>query len=802
MKTVVKSQETREGIIFRLFNTENNKFSFSKIEFNNYFFIKTKDYETHKDDFRNKFTFCIEKTANVGQFTQIFFSNNFMRNQVKVWWEERADTYEADIKANKRWLLDHPKVPLNNEKIPYLFYDIETDDRLPLQKDERGQVIAGEAKILSFSGVDNKGEKFYYELEHDYSDVEERKLLNKIINLFANYGVISGWNSEGFDMPYIKQRCDALGVSYKILDYVNHLDYLLLFKKYDKKSRPSFSLNAISNEVLNESKVDQDKGNGAIFNTWKNDPKQLEKYNIEDSNLIYKINQKRSFIEVSMKRADRAHCHVRHTMNNSDSGDYLLLLEYKASNIIMPSKPNKEEVERRKKQGSIGGGHTTCKKPGFYERIDVFDFKSEYPSVIQTWNISPETFVESFHNSEDALKIALDNDYTCTPSDFKLGVYHPCRLYKKTEGVIPRVVRMLVEERDKIKYTMKQFQDSDPEKYRQQYLEQYAIKTDGNSIYGILAFPYSRYYNFDIADSVTTAASATLKECNKEAERQLGIEVVGGDTDSNFVNAKGQDIEKIDKFFIELLDKWAKKWNCRVNKLVFEYEKTFEPFFFVMKKNYAYIMDGKLKIVGMECIKSDSNPMAAKVQRLFVEDVLHKSVDTNEWQNTVEKLYNKVFNQELTSAELTLVKALTKMPSEYEGYVISSVTGKPKVKADGTLQKKAIPAHVKLAERLLEKGKDLYPGSKIKFVVIANKPILAITPEEFDLGEGLFTHTNRKKGEYEFVFEGEYDAKYYWLRIIKPLFKVIWAFYGEVPEWGWNITASERKKMLKGKEDE
>ncbi len=800
MKAVVKTQETREGVIFRVYDPDTKKYKFAKINFNNYFFIKTKDYAIHKNEFSNKFNFCIEYTEPHSQFTKIFLSNNFMRYKVKNWWEERANTFEADIKANKRWLLDNPKIKLRNELIPSLFFDIETDDRLPLQKDDRGNVLAGNAKILSFAGVDDKGEKFYFELK-EYTDEAEVELLSKIIKLFSNYGVISGWHSEGFDMPYIKQRCDAMSVKYSMTDYINHLDYLLLFKKYDKKSRPSFSLNAISNEVLGESKVDQEKGGGAIYNTWMNDKEQLKKYNIEDANLVYKINLKRSFIEVSMKRADRGHCHVRSTMNNSDSGDYLLMAEYKASGIVMPSKPTKEEVERRKMKGSIGGGHTTCKKPGFFEKIDVFDFKSEYPSVIQTWNISPETYVDSIHNEEDALNFAIDNSYTCTPSDFKLKKYHPCRLYKKEEGVVPRVVRKLVEDRDVIKYTMNEYKDTNPDKYRQQYLEQYAIKTDGNSIYGILAFPYSRYYDFDIADSVTTAASATLKECNKESERKLGIEVIGGDTDSNFVDTKGVDIETVDKFFVELLEKWANKWNTVTNKLVFEYEKSFQPFFFVMKKNYAYIMKGELKIVGMECIKSDSNPMAATMQRQFIEDVLYKRVNTDEWQNTVENLFNKVFNQEMTSAELLLIKALTKMPIEYEGYVKDSKTGQDKIKANGEKQKKAIPAHVKLADRLMKAGKDINPGEKLKYIVIANKPLLVITPEEFEKGESQFQHTNRKKGDYTFYFEGQYDAKYYWLRIIKPLFKVIWAFYGEVPEWGWNITASERKKMLKGRED-
>ena len=103
-----------------------------------------------------------------------------------------------------------------------------------------------------------------------------------------------------------------------------------------------------------------------------------------------------------------------------------------------------------------------------------------------------------------------------------------------------------------------------------------------------------------------------------------------------------------------------------------------------------------------------------------------------------------MFNQKLTSAELLLVKALTKMPEDYEGYIIDKKTGEHKIKLDGTTQKKAIPAHVKLASRLLEKGIDLFPGSKIQYIVIKDKPILAISKEEYDKGQGIFKTKSKK----------------------------------------------------------
>ena len=803
---VVKSKETKDGVQFRLIRDD--KFVFTHLPFNNYFYLKISDYLSHEEEYLQQFNFCTKSAKAVGQFTKLTLSNNWMRNKARKFWEARCHTFEADILANKRFLLDN-KITLNNTKIPYTFYDIETDDRLPLQKDDRGNVLPGNARVLSFAATDNLGKQVYYELNSE-SDADEYALLVMIIKYFSNYGVISGWNSEKFDMPYIKGRCDALGVQYQILDYVNHLDYMDLFKKYDKKSRKSYSLNNISNEVLKESKIDQAKGNGALYRTWLNEKTKLCLYNMEDSNLVYKINQKMMFIEVSMKRADYAGCHIRSTVNNSDSGDYLLMRGYKNANIIMPSQPTREEVELRKGQGKIGGGYTTCFEPGYHKDVRIWDFKSEYPSAIQTWNISPETYVETINNEKDAADIDREK-YIVTPHDFE-GIYHSARVYKKEEGVIPRMVRSIVEARDKIKYPMQQFArhnidgtdnpTRDDEKYKQLYLEQYALKTDANSIYGILAFPMSRYYSWELGDSVTTCARATLKACNK-AVIEWGCKVIGGDTDSSFVIlGPNNTIEEIDAKYITFLQAWADKYGCKVNKLVFEYEKTFEKMLFVKKKHYAYRIGNDITIKGMEAIKSDTNKLAAELQRKYILDIMHDKYEESVWRQAIEVLYNKVFNQEMSSAELILVKSLSKMPNQYEGYVISKATGQPKVKANGELQKKSIPAHVKLAERQMKQGIDLYPGSKIAYIVIANKPILAISPEEYAKGEGTFPHKHKKLGKYSFEWEGDYDSKYYWERILKPLIKVVHAYHRRLPDWSWNMTDSQINKIMKDKDEE
>jgi len=727
-----------------------------------------------------------------------------MITKVRQWWEDRAVlTFEADIRANKRYLL-YKNIKLNNDNVPYAFYDIETDDRKPLVKDDRGNVVPlADARILSWALVDMHGNKFAQLLKEE-TDESEKELIGNLLTLMSNYGVISGWFSEKFDMPYIKGRCEHLGISYAILDFINHMDYLELFKKYDRKSRGSFSLNAISNEVLNESKLDQPKGNGLLYKTYKEDPEHLLAYNLEDSNLIYKINDAKRFIEVCMKRANTAGCHIRNTMNNSDSGDYLLMREFKASNIIMPSKPNKDDVEERKRKGKIGGGFTTCYEPGIHEEVAIIDFKSEYPSIIRTWNISPETYVGSYYSTSDVL--ALDQTKYCvTPKDIENGVIHPHRVYRKDkEGVVPRVVRKLIEARDAIRYTpeykeMKKTLSSKDFKKTPQYLEQYAFKTDSNSIYGILSFIYSRYYSWDIGDSVTAAGRATMKHCYENA-RTWGITVVGGDTDSGFFKLNGHDVEELNKKFEDLLEIWTTSWSSIENKMQFVYDKTWPRVLLVMKKHYAYIdTKGEIVIKGMEAIKTDTNSLAAKLQKDFIYDVLKKEYKEDEWKSLVEVTFEMCYNQNLNPSALLLTKALTKMPDAYIGPTIDSKTGRPKIKNDGSIQMKSIPAHVNLARRLMSQGVEIYPGSKIKYIVIKEKPILAISLGDWEKGQGLFDYKHKKKGmiQIEWTKDDGYAAAYYWQRIIKPLIKVVFTYYmGILPDWNWGLNQGQMNKML------
>lgn len=762
--------EEREYIIFILWDGK-NKIA-RKMPARSYFFVKKDDYDLYgsgyKSAFKNDFPNAVEEQeitarnhdANgtpMVEYVKITLTNNWMRQKIRVWFEERGvKTYEADIKASKRFLIDNPNTELHAMKLNYTFFDIETDDRKPLVKDNNG-VIIPQGAVLSFTGVDNEGNEFTLVNESPGEDPEEKEaeLLIKIGQYFEKYCVGMGWNSSMFDFPYIKQRMTYHNIAFQ-WDTIVELDYIELFKKNFRHSLPSYKLNFVADHILGDKKIDHEKGHGKIYQSWLKTRDKLLEYNLQDSRLLYNLNKRLQFTELHFAIADTAHCLLRETLQNSLSGDVMLMIEYKARNIVMPSKPTHEEQRVFEELGSIGGGYTTCLKKGLHKKVEILDFKSMYPSVIETWNISPETII----SMERPGCIITPDDWN---DDTGGRRYHPKRYYLREKGVVPTIVRRLVDERDKTKYSMKQYQKTDPGLYQKMYLHQYALKVLANSIYGILSFSRCRYYSYDLGDSVTSTCRALTKACY-ECLEGMGGQAIGGDTDSIFaVYPESLTAEEGDKKLAEHIGEWIKQWNITEHCIVFEHEKTVGPMLFVMKKNYAYLCEAEkteknplgLTLKGLECIKSDANPLAAKLQKDFVIGILTGEINADTAKDWMERLMNehlRCFGMQLTEAELTMSKELTKMPDQYGGYVIDKKTKQPKVKKDGTLQMRPIPAHVKLANRLIAAGEDLTVGMKIPYVVVGQKPLDVISAK---------------------TFEGKYDAEYYWARLVKPSIKVM-----------------------------
>jgi DNA polymerase-2 len=280
------------------------------------------------------------------------------------------------------------------------------------------------------------------------------------------------------------------------------------------------------------------------------------------------------------------------------------------------------------------GGFVMTSKPGIYDYVIVCDFKSLYPSIIMTFNIDPLSFIPGCEEKNS------NADY-----DKKKIVKVPSgACFKNQEGVLPEIINHLWHQRDKAKAEKNE-------------LARYAIKILMNSFYGVLANPTCRFYSREMANAITLTGQTIIK-MSAEKVRELGHEVIYGDTDSIFINLNVDDYKKahilgkqIALDINEFLENHVSKEYHRTNRLELQFEKVYKRFIMPTvrgsevgsKKRYAGLIvdsDGKEKMqyVGLEFVRRDWTILAKEFQAELLNRIFHKQEVTEFVKKTVEDI--------------------------------------------------------------------------------------------------------------------------------------------------------------------
>lgn len=246
----------------------------------------------------------------------------------------------------------------------------------------------------------------------------ERELLERLLVEIDDTDVLSGWNSDFFDLPYLFKRTElTLGRQHLARWTFNHarepeikeverfgsreitiqmtgrqhLDYLGLFKKYNLAGRASYALQAIAEEELNESKVQYD---GTLEELYEENFEELIRYNVHDVTLLVGLDQKFKYLQLANQMA-----HVNTVRLPSVLGTVayvetgLTNFAHKAG-LIVNDKPPVKETEK------IEGAIVLTPRVGLHPWVGSVDINSLYPNVIRSLNISPEKIIGQFQNSE------------------------------------------------------------------------------------------------------------------------------------------------------------------------------------------------------------------------------------------------------------------------------------------------------------------------------------------------------------------------------------------------------------------
>jgi len=244
----------------------------------------------------------------------------------------------------------------------------------------------------------------------------EEELLKTFLELIEDADVMSGWNSEGFDIPYTVNRIsrtigkeytkkfclwdqypkrrefEKYGKSQETFDTIGrlHLDYMALYQKYTYHEMHSYSLDAIGEYELNERKVDYQ---GTLDQLYNNDFYTFIDYNRQDVELLVKLDKKLQFIDLANVIAHDNTVLIQTTMGAVAVTDQAIINEAHRRGLIVPDK-ERDKVQKHYPQSTqAAGAYVATPVKGRHEWIGSMDLNSLYPSILRSLNLSTETIV-------------------------------------------------------------------------------------------------------------------------------------------------------------------------------------------------------------------------------------------------------------------------------------------------------------------------------------------------------------------------------------------------------------------------
>ena len=411
---------------------------------------------------------------------------------------------------------------------------------------------------------------------------DERDLLKAFYTKYLEISptIISGWNSDRFDVPYLYNRTTRLlgqqaanclspiGIvdfqkhrgTYKIAG-VSSLDYLELYKKLTFGERSSYRLDDIGELEVGIKKVSYE---GTLNDLYDGDRNRFVEYNINDVLILQELDNKLDFIDIA-----RAICHLGHVpyedvYYSSRFLEGAILVYLKKVGIIAP---NKVKANRDLMGGNdkFAGAYVQDPQKGKHEWVYDLDITSMYPSIIMSLNISPETKVGKLDSwdAESFLK-GKDKTYTInnkhgkemtklTTAEFgnflkdnNVSVSSNGVIYTRDKrGLIPTLLEKWFDDRVQFRKLAKKFaEQGDKEKYAYFDRRQYIQKVVLNSLYGVLGLPVFRFYDLDNAEATTTTGVELIKFTKRMANHYYNSTLddkedycIYIDTDSVFYSA-------------------------------------------------------------------------------------------------------------------------------------------------------------------------------------------------------------------------------------------------------------------------
>jgi DNA polymerase elongation subunit (family B) len=606
----------------------------------------------------------------------------------------------------------------------------------------------------------------------------------ELLNHFINYwmvdvpDVITGWNIELYDIPYICKRLNRVlgeklmkrfspwglvtegesyikGRKYTTFDVggVTQLDYLNLYKKFTYKAQESYRLDYIAEVELGQKKLDHSE-----FDTFKDFYTQgwqkFIEYNIVDVELVDRLEDKMKLIELALTMAYDAKVNYVDVFYQVRMWDNIIYTYLKKRDIVIPPRNKNQKDEKYE------GAYVKEPIPGKYDWVVSFDLNSLYPHLIMQYNISPETLVEEKHPTVSVDKI-LKSELTFEMYKDYAICANGAMYRKDIRGFLPELMEKIYNERVIFKKKMlaaeQEYEKTKDKELTKEIARcnniQMARKIQLNSAYGAIGNQYFRYYKLANAEAITYSGQVSIQWIMNRMNAYLNKilktgdvdYVIASDTDSLYINmgplvdcvfkGRTKTTEGIVSFLDKICEMELEKYiessyqeladyvNAYDQKMFMKRECIAERGIWTAKKRYILnvwdsegvrYQEPKLKIKGIEAIKSSTPAPCRKMLKDAFKIMMNGNED--DMIKYIDDCRTKF--KKFTPEEISFPRSA----SDVQKYSSSS-----------DIYSKGTPIHVRGAllfnhyikkEKLNNKYSLIQNGEKIKFIFLKKPNII------------------------------------------------------------------------------
>ncbi len=659
-------------------------------------------------------------------------------------------TVKADkiVKAQKIEKVDNTETNLR-----YMAIDIEVATETETLIDPKNNPISMISIAFSqpFEGKDNMVlvAKRVKSTEKNISQFkDETEMLKEFTEIIDRFDpdVITGYNINGFDFPYIVERLVAAKVSRTIGRckqtpaiskkfgnyYRNVIRGRIIADSYDliKESASKgflrlkrYGLGDVSKALLGEGKADV--AHGEISKFWNGDDGQITKlieYARKDSQLALRLLIERRMLDKFFELTKLSGLLMQDALDGGESNrvESLLLKEFNRRDYVLPLKPQSNEILRRKEMREakgLKGALVLEPKMGLHTNPIVYlDFKAMYPSIFISYNICPTTLMVNNDNVE----------HMEAPNGAKF-------VSKKVQdGIIPKIVKHLIEERDIVRGQMKKTEDESMKRVLD--AKQYALKVMANSFYGYTGYVRARLYILDIANAITSCGRFLIQKTRDIVESDKNFEVIYGDTDSIMVKTNTNSIEEASSVGKTL----ESKINTALSGIVqMKIEDVFMALLILSKKRYAGLtlekINGEYKehmvMKGIETIRRDWCDLTSETLYTVLQIML-KEGDPKKAVKYVKNILSDLDKNKIPIEKLVVTKSVSKPLREYKG----------------------VQPHIELLKKLRKRSPAEAPGigDRIGYVIIQGMQLMSDRAEDPE-----YVKANKLKVDSKYYMESQ-----------------------------------------------